>query len=131
MGRGSLEEDTNHILVLSDQRHLFLYFCISFYTSVLLLFLSHRYILCRISQVAQLVESACSVGETGSNPGCEDSLKKDGNPFQYSCLGNSTHRAWGALVHRGAKSRTWLKPLSTHTYIYFLFQKEKSIQINF
>ena len=76
MGRGSLEEDTNHVLVLSEQRHLFLYFCISFYTSVLL-FLSHRYILCRISQVAQLVEYACSVGETGSITGCEDPLKKE------------------------------------------------------
>lgn len=33
--RRSLEEDTNHVAVLSEQRHLLLYFCIPFYTSLL------------------------------------------------------------------------------------------------
>ena len=40
-----------------------------------------------------------------------------GNPLQYSCLENPTDRgAWWAIVHRVAKSWTWLKELShTHT----------------
>ena len=29
-----------------------------------------------------------------------------GNPFQYSCLGNSMDRAWQATFHRVTKSRT-------------------------
>ena len=38
-----------------------------------------------------------------------------GNPLQYPCLENPMDRgAWQAMVHRVAKSRTWLKHLSTH-----------------
>ena len=38
-----------------------------------------------------------------------------GNPFQYSCLGNSMHRgAWWATFHGVAKSWIQLKRLSTH-----------------
>ena len=37
-----------------------------------------------------------------------------GNPLQYSCLKNPMSReSWRATVHRVAKSRTWLKWLST------------------
>ena len=32
--------------------------------------------------------------------------KGNGNPLQYSCLGNSMYRAWRAIVHRVAKSWT-------------------------
>ena len=46
-------------------------------------------------------ESACNVGnldlipESGRSPG-----KGNGNPLQYSCLGNPTDRgAWRATVH--------------------------------
>ena len=40
----------------------------------------------------------------------------NGNPLQYSSLGNPTDRgAWPAAVHRVAKSQTQLKQLSTHT----------------
>ena len=36
-----------------------------------------------------------------------------GNPLQYSCLENPTDRgAWRAIVHKVAKSRTWLKWLN-------------------
>ena len=36
------------------------------------------------------------------------------NPFQYSCMENPTDRgAWWAAVHGVAKSRTWLKRLSS------------------
>ena len=35
----------------------------------------------------------------------EDSLRKNGIPLQYSCLGNSKDRgAWQAIVHGVAKS---------------------------
>ena len=44
---------------------------------------------------------------------------KHDNPLQYFCLENSMDRGnWWATVHRVAKSWTWLKWLSTHTYIY-------------
>ena len=37
----------------------------------------------------------------------------NGNPFQYSCLGNPMERgAWQATVHRVAKNQTQLKQLS-------------------
>ena len=37
----------------------------------------------------------------------------NGNPLQYSCLGNPMDRgAWWATVHRVAKGRTRLKQLS-------------------
>ena len=42
--------------------------------------------------------------------GLERSLGEgNGNPFQYSCLGNLMNRgAWQATVHGVAKRRTWL-----------------------
>ena len=56
-------------------------------------------------------ESACSAGDAGSVPGSGKSPGEgNGNPFQYSCLGNPMHRgAWRAAVHGvKKKSRTWL-----------------------
>ena len=46
----------------------------------------------------------------GSIPGSERSPgAENGNPVQYSCLGNSMERgAWPGTVHRVAKSRTGL-----------------------
>ena len=69
-------------------------------------------------------ESACSaedVGEMnpifgpGSSPG-----EGNGNPLQYSCLGNPMDRgAWWATVHGVAKSQTWLsKQAHTHIALY-------------
>ena len=62
-------------------------------------------------------ESACSAGdlglipELGRFPG-----EGDGNPLQYSCLGNSTDRgAWRAAVHGVAKSQTQLIDLTSTT----------------
>ena len=42
-----------------------------------------------------------NVGDTGLIPGSGRSHGEgNGNPFQYSCLGNSTdRRAWWATVH--------------------------------
>ena len=53
-------------------------------------------------------ESACNAGDPGSILGSGRSLGEGkGNPLQYSCLGNPTHRVvWQATVHGVAKSRT-------------------------
>ena len=49
-------------------------------------------------------ESACNAGDPGRSPG-----EGNGNPLQYSCLGNPMDRgAWQAIVHRVAKSQTGL-----------------------
>ena len=46
-------------------------------------------------------ESACTAGDTGSIPGSgKSSGGGNGNPLQYSCLGNAMDRgAWWAAVH--------------------------------
>ena len=47
-------------------------------------------------------ESACNAGDVSSIPG-----EGNGNPFQYSCLGNPMDRgAWWDTVHRVTKSWT-------------------------
>ena len=55
-------------------------------------------------------ESANS-GDAGSIPGSGRSLGKgNGNPHQYSCLGNPTDRgSWWAAVYGIAQGRTRLK----------------------
>ena len=49
-----------------------------------------------------------NAGDTGSVPGLERSSGEgDGNPFQYSCLGNPLDRgAWWATDHGVAKTQT-------------------------
>ena len=55
-------------------------------------------------------ESACNVGDLGLIPGSgRSSGEGNGNPLQYSCLGNSMDRgAWQATVHGVTTSRTRL-----------------------
>ena len=55
-------------------------------------------------------ESACNVGDLGLIPGLgKPPGKGNGNPLQYSCLGNPMDkRAWRAIVHGVAKSWTRL-----------------------
>ena len=50
-------------------------------------------------------ESACNVGDWGLIPGSGRSLgERNGYPFQYSCLENSTDRGgWQAAVYGFAK----------------------------
>ena len=57
-----------------------------------------------------------NAGYPGSIPGLGRSPEeRNGNSLQYSCLENPMDgRAWQAIVHRVAKSRTQLKQLSTH-----------------
>ena len=53
---------------------------------------------------AETVKSACNVGDRGSIPG-----EGNDNLLQYSCLENPMGGgAWGATVHRVAKSQTGL-----------------------
>ena len=65
-----------------------------------------------ISQVAPVVKNlpanAGDLRDAGSIPGSGRSPGEgNGNPFQYSCLENSTDRgAWRATVHGVAKSWT-------------------------
>ena len=60
--------------------------------------------------------SAGDIRDTGSIPGSERSPGGvHGNPLQYSCLENPTHRgAWWATVHRVARSQTQLRLFSMH-----------------
>ena len=55
-------------------------------------------------------ESACDARDQGLIPGSgRSSGEGNGNPLQYSCLGNSMDRgAWQATVHGVTKSRTRL-----------------------
>ena len=55
-------------------------------------------------------DSACNAGDASSVPVLERSPQEgNGNPFQYSCLGNSINReAWQAAVPGVTKSWTRL-----------------------
>jgi len=55
--------------------------------------------------VAQTVKNLTEVGDTGLIPGSGKSPgERNGNPLQYSCLGNPTDRgAWWAIAHGIAK----------------------------
>ena len=60
----------------------------------------------------------------GRSPGGEH-----GNPLQYSCLENPMDRgAWQAIVHRVAKSWTWLKQLSMdrNSTVFIKFVESKT-----
>ena len=51
--------------------------------------------------------SVCNAGDLGSIPGSGRSPgEANGNPLQYSCLENPMDRAWWAIVHGVANSRT-------------------------
>ena len=59
-------------------------------------------------------ESTWNSGDTGNGgsiPGSGRSPEEgNGNPLQYSCLGDPMDReAWQATVHGVAKSRSWLR----------------------
>ena len=77
----------------------------------------------RASQVALVAKNLpANVGDSrdaGSIPGLGRSPGGgNGNPLQYSCLGNPTDRgAWQATVQGSQKSQTQLERLSTRTHI--------------
>ena len=61
--------------------------------------------------VKNTAANAGGIKDTDSIPGLGRSAGEgNGNPLQYSCLGNPMHReAWRATVHEVAKSQTRLK----------------------
>ena len=63
-------------------------------------------------------ESSCNAGGPGSIPGSGRSPGEgNGNPLQYSCLGNPMDRAaWWATVHGVTKSQTRLSDF-TFTFL--------------
>jgi len=63
-----------------------------------------------VPKVNDPLANAGNSGDTGSIPGSERSLGiGNGNPLQYSCLGNPMERgAWQATVYEVAKSWTQL-----------------------
>ena len=70
--------------------------------------------------MAQMVESACNVGELVLIPGLGRSPGEwNGNPLQYSCLENPVDRgAWQATVHGVAKGWTQLSNSQSHTRVH-------------
>ena len=64
--------------------------------------------------------STCNAQDLGSNPGSgRSSGEGNGNPLQYSSLGNPMDRAaWQATIHGVAESDT--TELPTHKEIHFV-----------
>ena len=59
-------------------------------------------------------EDLSSIPGSGRSPG-----EENGNPLQYSCLGNPVDReAWGSTVFRVTKSQTQLRLKHTHTHTH-------------
>ena len=70
----------------------------------------------RVSLVAQMVESACNVGDPGSIPGSGRSPGEgNGNPLQWSCQENPLDGgAWQATVHGSQRvEHDWATSLFT------------------
>ena len=115
-------------LIISDVEHLFMSYCSSecllwrkVYLGLLPIFWGFSFInwaARAASHVALVVKNLpANAGDvrdvemilgSGRSPG-----EGNGSLFQYFCLGNPMDReTWQAMVHRVAKSQTWLKWLS-------------------
>ena len=73
-------------------------------------------------------ETACNTGDAGSIPGPGRSPGEgNGNPLQYSCLGNPMDRgAWRAIVHgvsRVGYDLVAKPPLPAHASVWNGFPK--------
>ena len=75
--------------------------------------------------------SVYNAGDPGSIPGSGRSPRKgNGNPLQYSCLGNFRDRgAWKATVHGVTKSRTQLRDEHTKSAAPFLSQSVEVLSV--
>ena len=64
--------------------------------------------ICSLLRGSVIKNLPANAGDMGSTPGLgRFSGEGNGNPLQYSCLGNPIDRgAWQATVHGVAKSRT-------------------------
>ena len=67
-------------------------------------------------------KSTCSAGNPGSIPVSGRSLREgNGNPLQYSCLGNLTDRgAWQDIVHEVTKELDSTKEMEQQQYYFEL-----------
>ena len=76
--------------------------------------------------VAVVKNPPTNAGNVGSIPGSGRSHGGgNGNPLQYSYLGNPVHRgAWRAIAHRVARSWTWLSTC-THEEINVSFKENR------
>ena len=74
-------------------------------------------------------ESACNAGDMGLIPESGRSLGEgNGNPLQYSCLGNPMDReAWQAIVHGVTKCRTRLD--HHHVCLYSIQFSQNSLRL--
>ena len=56
----------------------------------------------------------------------------NGNPLQYSCLGNPMGRCWQATAYGVTKSQTQMKQLRTHAYTayHYLLQRLNTASFN-
>ena len=72
----------------------------------------------RVSSVSVVKNLPANAGDTGLIPGSGKSSEVgNGNPPQYSCLGNPTDRgAWQATVHGVTKSQILLSTHTQNTY---------------
>ena len=63
-----------------------------------------------------------NAGDAGLTPGSGRSPEeRNGNPFQYSCLGNPMDRgAWWATVHRVTKEEDMTEQLTLPSSVYVL-----------
>ena len=70
-------------------------------------------------------ESACNAGDPGLISGSRRSPgERNGNPLQYSCLGNSIDRgAWWAIVHGVTES--WTQLSDEHFHFHGLGQSRR------
>ena len=64
-------------------------------------------------------EFACQAGDMGSIPGSGGSPREgNGNPLQYSCLGNPMDRGdWQATVHGVTKESDTMKQLNNNSQV--------------
>ena len=71
---------------------------------------TNLYVNLRFPGGSEVKASACNAGHLGSIPGSGRSPREgNGNPLQYSCLGNPMNAgAWWPTVHGVTKSRTQL-----------------------
>ena len=89
----------------------------------------HHYVYVDIPHSLDGRATACNSGDLGSIPGLgRPPGEGNGNPLQYSCLGNTMDRGvWWTVVHGVAKSQTRLSGRYTHKS-YSVYTSFSSVQ---
>ena len=80
------------------------------------------------SQVAVVKNLPANAGDAGSIPGSGGSPGEgNGNPFQYSCLGNPMARgAWKATAHRVNKESDMTERLNSSSKAFIKIKTESN-----